>query len=48
MKDNIEREAWACYLAPDLSFTDVMKTYKAVCAHSTAVQKSDESMSARV
>jgi CBS domain-containing protein len=34
--------------APELTFTDVMKTYKAVCAHPSATQQSDESMSATV
>jgi len=34
--------------APALSFSDVMKTYKIVCAHPIPVQKSDESMTATV
>lgn len=33
---------------PELSFSDVMKTYKVVCAHPIPVQKSDQSMTATV
>lgn len=34
--------------APELSFSDVMKTYKVVCAHPVPVGKGDESMTASV